>query len=180
MSACSLCGAFYATTFEWGVGRFIPSTILLVWTTRRPVRLVFSREESFIGHGKRHPYVLRYRTGATRTGELVALEAELISDGGAYAALSPWVLFYSLVTATGPYRVPHVHVDAVTAYTNNPIASAYRTFGAIQTCIAYESQMDALAAALGMDPLELREKNFLRKGAAIATGQVLGNGQARR
>jgi CO/xanthine dehydrogenase Mo-binding subunit len=146
---------------------------LLVWTTRRPVRLVFSREESFIGHGKRHPYLMRYKTGARRNGELVALEAELISDSGAYAALSPWVLFYSLVTATGPYRVPHVHVDAVTVYTNNPIASAYRTFGSIQTCIAYEAQMDALALALGMDPLELREKNFLRKGDAIATGQVL-------
>src|SRR5215831_12526310 len=146
---------------------------LLVWKTRRPVRLVFSREESFIGHGKRHPYVLRYKTGARRDGLLVALEAELISDSGAYAALSPWVLFYSLVTATGPYRVPHVKVDGVTVYTNNPIASAYRTFGAIQTCIAYESQMDALAAALGMDPLEVRERNFLRKGDTIATGQVL-------
>ncbi len=146
---------------------------LLVWKTRRPVQLVFSREESFIGHGKRHPYILRYRTGARRDGELVALEAELISDSGAYAALSPWVLFYSLVTATGPYRIPHVHVDAVTAYTNNPIASAYRTFGSIQTCVAYEGQMDALAAALGMDPLALRERNFLRKGDSIATGQVL-------
>src|SRR6185503_8314311 len=146
---------------------------LLVWKTRRPVQLIFSREESFIGHGKRHPYILRYRTGARRDGELVALEAELISDSGAYAALSPWVLFYSLVTATGPYRIPHVHVDAVTAYTNNPIASAYRTFGSIQTCVAYEGQMDALAAALGMDPLELRERNFLRKGDSIATGQVL-------
>jgi CO/xanthine dehydrogenase Mo-binding subunit len=146
---------------------------LLVWKTRRPVRLVFSREESFIGHGKRHPYVLRYKTGATRSGELVALEAELISDSGAYAALSPWVLFYSLVTATGPYRIPHVHVDAVTVYSNNPIASAYRTFGSIQTCIAYEGQMDALAGALGMDPLELRAKNFLREGDAIATGQVI-------
>ena len=146
---------------------------LLVWKTRRPVQLIFSREESFIGHGKRHPYVLRYRTGARRDGELVALEAELISDSGAYAALSPWVLFYSLVTATGPYRIPHVHVDAVTAYTNNPIASAYRTFGSIQTCVAYEGQMDALAAALGIDPLELRERNFLRKGDSIATGQVL-------
>jgi CO/xanthine dehydrogenase Mo-binding subunit len=146
---------------------------LLVWTTRRPVQLVFSREESFIGHGKRHPYVMRYRTGALRDGTLVALEAELTSDSGAYAALSPWVLFYSLVTATGPYRVPHVRVDAVTVYTNNPVASAYRTFGAIQTCLAYESQMDALAEALRMDPLELRERNFLRKGDAIATGQVL-------
>jgi CO/xanthine dehydrogenase Mo-binding subunit len=146
---------------------------LLVWKTRRPVRLVFSREESFIGHGKRHPYVLRYRTGATRSGELVALHAELCSDSGAYAALSPWVLFYSLVTATGPYRVPHVHVDAVTVYTNNPIASAYRTFGSIQTCIAYEGQMDALAGALGMDPLDVRARNFLKKGDRIATGQVL-------
>src|SRR5262245_40802201 len=146
---------------------------LLVWKTRRPVRLVFSREESFIGHGKRHPYVLRYKTGATRSGELVVLQAELISDSGAYAALSPWVLFYSLGTATGPYRVLHVHVDAVTVYTNNPIASAYRTFGSIQTCIAYEGQMDALAGALGMDPLEVRARNFLRKGDAIATGQVL-------
>jgi CO/xanthine dehydrogenase Mo-binding subunit len=146
---------------------------LLVWKTRRPVRLVFSREESFIGHGKRHPYVMRYKTGATRSGELVALEAELVSDSGAYAALSPWVLLYSLVTATGPYRVPHVSVDAVTVYTNNPIASAYRTFGSIQTCTAYESQMDALATALEMDPLELRARNFLRKGDAIATGQVM-------
>jgi CO/xanthine dehydrogenase Mo-binding subunit len=146
---------------------------LLVWKTRRPVQLIFSREESFIGHGKRHPYVLKYRTGARKNGELVVLEAELISDSGAYAALSPWVLFYSLVTSTGPYRIPHVHVDAVTVYTNNPIASAYRTFGSIQTCVAYEGQMDALAAALGMDPLELRERNFLRKGDTIATGQVL-------
>src|SRR2546425_4927317 len=146
---------------------------LLVWKTRRPVQLVFSREESFIGHGKRHPYVMRYRSGATRDGTLTALEAELISDSGAYAALSPWVLLYSLVTATGPYRVPHVHVDAVTVYTNNPIASAYRTFGSIQTCIAYEGQMDALARALGMNQLALREKNFLRKGDALATGQVL-------
>src|SRR5438477_634992 len=146
---------------------------LLVWKTRRPVQLVFSREESFIGHGKRHPYVMRYRTGATRDGTLTAVEAELISDSGAYAALSPWVLLYSLVTATGPYRVPHVKVDATTVYTNNPVASAYRTFGSIQTCIGYEGQMDALAAALSMDPLDLRERNFLRKGDSIATGQVL-------
>src|SRR5215468_2034962 len=146
---------------------------LLVWKTGRPVQLVFSREESFIGHGKRHPYVMRYRTGAARDGTLVALEAELISDSGAYAALSPWVLLYSLVTSTGPYRIPNVKVDATTVYTNNPVASAYRCFGSIQTCLAYESQMDALAEALGMDPLALREKNFLRKGDRLATGQVL-------
>jgi len=146
---------------------------LLVWKTRRPVQLVFSREESFVGHGKRHPYVMRYRTGARRDGTLTALEADLISDSGAYAALSPWVLLYSLVTATGPYQIPHVKVDATTVYTNNPVASAYRCFGSIQTCLAYEGQMDALAAALDIDPLALREKNFLRKGDALATGQVL-------
>ncbi|HXA96453.1 MAG TPA: xanthine dehydrogenase family protein molybdopterin-binding subunit [Candidatus Dormibacteraeota bacterium] len=146
---------------------------LLVWKARRPVQLIFSREESFIGHGKRHPYVMRYRTGATRDGALTALEVDLVSDSGAYAALSPWVLLYSLVTAAGPYRVPHVKVDATTVYTNNPIASAYRTFGSIQPCIAYEGQMDALARALGMDPLVLRERNFLRKGDHLATGQVL-------
>src|SRR5437899_2923107 len=111
--------------------------------------------------------------GATRDGRLTALEAELISDSGAYAALSPWVLLYSLVTATGPYRIPHVKVEATTVYTNNPVASAYRCFGSIQTCLAYEGQMDALAAALSMDPLALREKNFLRKGDSLATGQVL-------
>src|SRR5262247_904645 len=146
---------------------------LLVWKTRRPVQLVFSREESFVGHGKRHPYVMRYRTGARRDGTLTALEADLISDSGAYAALSPWVLLYSLVTATGPYRIPHVKVDATTVYTNNPVASAYRCFGSIQTCLAYEGQMDALAAALGIDPLALREKNFLRKGDRLATGQMI-------
>src|SRR5437899_1676995 len=146
---------------------------LLAWKTRRPVQLVFSREESFIGHGKRHPYVMRYRTGATRDGTLTAVEAELISDSGAYAALSPWVLLYSLVTATRPYRVPHVKVDATTVYPHKPVASPYRCFGSIQTCLAYEGQMDALAAELGMDPLALREKNFLRKGDALATGQVL-------
>lgn len=146
---------------------------LLVWKTRRPVQLIFTREESFIGHPKRHPYIMRYRTGATREGILTALEVELISDSGAHAALSPWVLHNSVVTACGPYRIPNVKVDASTVYTNNPVASAFRCFGTIQPNLAYEGQMDALAEKLGMDPLELREKNFLRKGDATATGQIL-------
>ena len=125
---------------------------LLVWKTRRPVALVFSVKNRSSATASGTPTSCATGRARARDGELVALEAELISDSGAYAALSPWVLFYSLVTATGPYRVPHVHVDAVTAYTNNPIASAYRTFGSIQTCVAYEGQMEALAAALGMDP----------------------------
>lgn len=146
---------------------------LLVWKTRRPVRLVFSREESFLGHPKRHPYVMRYRTGATRDGRLTAVEAELISDAGAYAALSHWVLLYSTVMATGPYRVPHVKVDATAVYTNNPVASAFRCFGSVQPCLAYEGQMDALARELGLDPRELRARNYLRRGDRTATGQVL-------
>src|SRR5262249_46497028 len=101
------CGGEEAGRVECLLGR-------LVGRTRRPVQLGFSREESFIGHGKRHPYVLRYKTGATRSGELTAMEAELVSDSGAYAALSPWVLLYSLVTATGAYRGPHVEADAFT------------------------------------------------------------------
>jgi CO/xanthine dehydrogenase Mo-binding subunit len=146
---------------------------LLVWKTRRPVQLIFTREESFIGHPKRHPYVLRYRTGATKEGILTALEVELTSDSGAHVALSPWVLHNSVVTAAGPYRIPNVKVDAATVCTNNPVASAFRCFGTIQPNLAYEGQMDALAEKLGMDPLEIREKNFLRKGDTLATGQVL-------
>jgi CO/xanthine dehydrogenase Mo-binding subunit len=144
---------------------------LLVWKTRRPVKLVFSREESLVGHAKRHPYVIRYKLGARRDGRITALEAELISDAGAYAYLSVWVLLYSAVTATGPYRIPHVKVDAATVYTNNIYTSAMRCFGSTQSCFAYESHMDEMARALGMDPLELRRINYLRQGDAMGTGQ---------
>jgi CO/xanthine dehydrogenase Mo-binding subunit len=144
---------------------------LLVWKTGRPVKLVFSREESMVGHAKRHPYVMRYRLGARRDGRITALEAELVSDAGAYAYLSVWVLLYSAVTATGPYRIPNVRVDTATVYTNNIYTSAMRCFGAAQSCFAYESHMDEMARALGMDPLEFRRVNYLRAGDAMGTGQ---------
>ena len=115
---------------------------LLAYRTKRPVRLTYTREESILAHSKRHPYVMRYKTGATRDGKLVALEAELVSDAGGYPFLSPWVLLYSVVMATGPYIIPNVKVDAVSALTNNTFTSAYRGFGAPQVCFAYESQMD--------------------------------------
>jgi CO/xanthine dehydrogenase Mo-binding subunit len=146
---------------------------LLAVKTRRPVTLTYSREESLLAHSKRHPYFMRYRTGAKADGTLVAVEAELISDAGGYAYLSPWVLLYSTVCAVGPYKVPNVKVDACTVLTNNTFTSAYRGFGAPQVCFAYELQMDALAAELGMSPLELRERNFLHTGDETGTGHVM-------
>ncbi|MDN5344063.1 MAG: hypothetical protein PWQ18_174 [Clostridia bacterium] len=143
---------------------------LLTWKTGRPVKLTYTREESILAHSKRHAYVMKYKTGATRDGRLVALEAELISDAGAYTYLTPWVLLYSTVNATGPYDIPNVKVDTVAVLTNNPFGSANRGFGAIQPNVAYESQMDELARVLGMDPLTIRQKNCLRQGGSLATG----------
>jgi CO/xanthine dehydrogenase Mo-binding subunit len=146
---------------------------LLVWKTLRPVKLTYTREEAILATCKRHPYVMKYRTGATMDGKLMALEAELISDAGAYVYLSPWVLLYSTVNATGPYDIPHVEVDAYTVLTNNTFGSANRGFGVPQVCFAYESQMDEVARRVNLAPLEIRKKNYLRKGKALATGQVL-------
>jgi len=143
---------------------------LLTWKTGRPVKLTYNREESFLAHSKRHPYIMKYKTGATREGRIVALEAELIADAGAYTYLTPWVLLYSTVNATGPYDIPHVKVDTVAVLTNNPFGSANRGFGAIQPNVAYESQIDELARVLGMDPLTIRQKNCLRQGGSLATG----------
>jgi CO/xanthine dehydrogenase Mo-binding subunit len=146
---------------------------LLVWKTTRPVRLCYSREESILSPTKRHPFVMKYRHGARRDGTLVALEVELISDAGGYAYLSPLTLLYGMVHAAGPYRIPHVKVDGVSVLTNNPPTSAFRGFGSAQPAFAYESQMDALAHALGLDPLDFRERNFLRQGERLASGQEL-------
>jgi CO/xanthine dehydrogenase Mo-binding subunit len=146
---------------------------LLTYKTKRPVKLTYTREESILCHSKRHPYVMEYRTGAKKNGELTALEARIVSDAGAYVYLSPWVLLYSMVNAAGPYRIPHVKVDGYTVMTNSIFSSANRGFGAPQVCFAYESQMDELAQRLGMDPIEIRRMNYLEKGEALATGQVL-------
>lgn len=146
---------------------------LLTFKTGRPVKLTYTREESILSHSKRHPYIMQYKTGAKRDGRLVALKARLVSDAGAYVYLSPWVLLYSMVDAAGPYRIPHVRVDGYTVLTNNTFTSANRGFGAPQVCFAYESQMDELARQLQMDPAEIRKINYLEKGEALPTGQVL-------
>jgi CO/xanthine dehydrogenase Mo-binding subunit len=146
---------------------------LLALRTGRPVKMVWTRQESLLGRAKRHPYRLRYRTGALRSGEVIAQQIDLLGDSGAYAYLSALVLLYSTVTAAGPYRVPDVEVEARVAYTNNPPTSAMRGFGAMQVVFGYESQMDRVARALGLDPVEVRRINALRRGDVLPVGQVV-------
>lgn len=146
---------------------------VLAWRTRRPVKMTWSRQESLLARAKRHPFIMRYRTGATSDGTLVAQAVDLLADSGAYAYLSALVLMYAAVTAAGPYRIPHVAVDARVAYTNNPPTSAMRGFGAMQMVLGYESQMDLLARRLGIDPVEIRVRNALRKGDRLPVGQEL-------
>jgi len=141
--------------------------------TLRPVKMVLNRRESFLTHSKRHPMYLKYKTGADSRGRLLALEAEIVGDTGAYASWAPNILRKAAVHATGPYVVENVRVDAYAVYTNNPFAGAMRGFGAAQPPVAVESQMDRLAEALGMDPLEIRRLNAFEEGSVTATGQVL-------
>jgi CO/xanthine dehydrogenase Mo-binding subunit len=150
-----------------------PYVALLAWKTRRPVRMTWSRQESLLARPKRHPFTMRYKTGAARDGRLVAQEISLLSDCGPYPLLSPRVLFAALVVGAGPYRVPHVTVDAKGVFTNNVPTSAMRGFGAMQVTFAYESQMDLLAEQLGMSPLEIRARNFLHKGDRLPTGETV-------
>jgi CO/xanthine dehydrogenase Mo-binding subunit len=150
-----------------------PYLALLAWKTSRPVRMVWSRYESLLARSKRHPFLMRYRTGAGRDGRLVAQEITLLGDAGPYPLLSPRVLFAALVVGCGPYRVPNVRIDAKAVLTNNVPSSAMRGFGAMQVTFAYESQMDALAARLGLAPEELRARNFLQKGDRLPTGETV-------
>ena len=146
---------------------------LCAFVLRRPVKIVFDREEVTQRTGKRHPFYMRHRTGATRDGRLVAAQVELISDAGAYASTSIPVLSNAATFALGPYKIPHARVDAYTVYTNNAVTMAMRGFGATQPPFGYESQMDKLAEALGMDPVELRMKNLLDVGDLAITGNVM-------
>ncbi len=146
---------------------------LLAQATGRPVKILYSREESMLAHPKRHAMVIRLKTGARRDGTLTAIQAELIGDAGAYASLSPHVLTRATTHASGPYQVPHAWIDCYAMYTNNPPAGAFRGFGVSQSAFAVESNMDILAHELGLDPFELRRKNALRVGSVTITGQVL-------
>jgi xanthine dehydrogenase D subunit len=143
---------------------------MLALHTDRPVKMMYGREESFFGHIHRHPARMRYEHGATRDGELVYVRARVLLDGGAYASSSTAVCSNAASFACGPYEVPNALVDAYVVYTDNPPCGAMRGFGAVQTCFAHEAQMDKLAAALDMDPVELRRRNALSTGSTLPTG----------
>ncbi len=139
----------------------------------RPVKIIWSREESIIGHHKRHPMTIRAKWGATREGKLVAAEAVIIADAGAYAYTSPKVLGNAHLMVCGPYEIPNAKVDSYAVYTNNVPSGAFRGFGGPQACFAAENQMNKLAEALGIDPVELRLKNVLRDGSIAVVGTPL-------
>jgi xanthine dehydrogenase D subunit len=148
---------------------------LLALHTGKPVKMVYNREESFFGHVHRHPATMRYEHGASRDGTLAYVRAEIYFDGGAYASSTPAVVGNGGTMGIGPYVVPNVHVDAYGAYTNNPPCGAMRGFGSVQTAFGYEAQMDKLAAALQMDPVELRCRNAMSLGSEAPTGQIVDN-----
>ncbi len=147
---------------------------LLALRTGRPVKMVYDRTESFAGHVKRHAARMWYRHEADEEGRLVKVTARLVLDGGAYTHTSPAVLANAAYFTVGPYKCDNVFTEAAAARTNNPPAGAMRGFGAVQVCFAYESQMDRLAAELGISPLEVRRRNALGAGDALATsGQIV-------
>ena len=136
----------------------------------RPVRIIWSRQESIIGHGKRHASVLRSKWGATKEGKLVAAEIEMIGDGGAYMYTTNKVLGNSAITSSGPYFIPNIKTDIYGVYTNNVPGAAFRGFGAPQALYMAELQMDKLAEKLDMDPVEFRLENTLRDGLMLGVG----------
>lgn len=143
---------------------------LAAWKLQRPVRIIWSRQESIIGHGKRHAVVLRAKWGATKDGKITAIENEIIGDGGAYMYTSNKVLGNTTITSTGPYFIPNVKTGVYGVYTNNVPGAAFRGFGAPQALFMAEMQMDKLAEKLGMDPVEFRLKNALRDGETMGVG----------
>jgi CO/xanthine dehydrogenase Mo-binding subunit len=143
---------------------------------QRPVKIIWSREESIIGHHKRHPYHIRARWGADSQGKILAAEMELIEDGGAYAYTSTKVMGNATLMCTGPYAIPHVKVDALAVYTNNLPNGAFRGFGGPQAAFAAEAQMNKLAEKLGMDPVEIRMRNLLGEGDLLSVGTPLPKG----
>jgi CO/xanthine dehydrogenase Mo-binding subunit len=146
---------------------------LLALATGRPVKMVNSREESMLESYKRHPYVMYYKWGVRNDGSITAMEVKCIADGGAYASMSPFVTWRSVVQATGPYYCENVKTDVYAVYTNNNYTGAMRGFGSPQVNFAIESMMDELAEKVGKNPLEIRIQNGFERGAITATGQKL-------
>jgi CO/xanthine dehydrogenase Mo-binding subunit len=144
---------------------------LLALHTNRPVKMVYNREESFVGHVHRHPARIWAEHRADRDGKLVCVRMRVLIDGGAYASSSAAVTSNAAVFACGPYAVENALLESTCVYTNNPPCGAMRGFGAVQSCFAVEAQMDKLAQALALDPVELRLRNALAPGDRLPTGQ---------
>ena len=153
-----------------------PFIAVLVWKTRRPVRMVWTRQESLLARYKRHPFVMHYRTGVAHDGTILAQDVRILGDAGAYPLLSSRVLFAAGVNSTGPYRTANARVESTAVFTNSVPTSAMRGFGAMQVVFAYESQMDRIAEKLGLDPAEVRERNFVRRGDQRVTGEAIDTG----
>jgi CO/xanthine dehydrogenase Mo-binding subunit/aerobic-type carbon monoxide dehydrogenase small subunit (CoxS/CutS family) len=141
--------------------------------SRRPVRYVFTREESFIASAKRHPFSIQYKMGLKKNGKIVATKMVMISDGGAYAMSTPGVMNKSAILGPGPYQLENVWVDAIGVYTNNTPSGAMRAFGAFQSEFATEAHLDLCAEKLKMDPIQLRMMNLMRDGATTHTRQKI-------
>ncbi|MEC3976346.1 xanthine dehydrogenase subunit D [Amycolatopsis sp. H20-H5] len=146
---------------------------LLALHTGKPVKMVYNREESFYGHVHRHPAKMYYEHGADRDGKLRYVKARLFLDGGAYASSTGAVVANAATLGVGPYNVDSASVDCWGTYTNNPPCGAMRGFGAVQAGFAYESQMDKLAEACGLDPVDVRIRNAMSEGSVMPTGQVV-------
>jgi CO/xanthine dehydrogenase Mo-binding subunit len=146
---------------------------MLALHTDRPVKMVYTRQESFTGHVHRHPARIHAEHRATREGQLVCVRMRILLDGGAYASSSTAVTANAASFACGPYAVPNALIEATSVFTNNPPCGAMRGFGAVQTCFAGEAQMDKLARAIDVDPVELRLLNALKTGGTLPTGQVI-------
>jgi xanthine dehydrogenase D subunit len=148
-------------------------TALLALRTGRPVKMQYGREESFFGHVHRHPAQIWMKHHATEDGRIVKIEARMVFDGGAYSSTSSAVLINGVTHTQGPYQCPNAVVDGYAVRTNNPPCGAMRGFGVVQACFAHEGQMDKLAAATGIDEVEIRLRNIIHTGDTMITGQVL-------
>lgn len=146
---------------------------LLAYKTRRPVKMVMTREEYYTCTGKRHPYFIKAKTGMSKEGKLLAHALTIYADTGAYTSYGPAVLTRASTHCAGPYEIPNITSIAHTVYTNNPTCCAFRGFGVPQMTFAVESQIDKLAAASGLSPYEIRHKNVYRVGSVSPTGQVM-------
>ena len=167
-----------ATGGAFGGKEDVPSLIgslaaLMARKSRRPVKLVLDREEDVLTTSKRHPSIVRYKTGAKADGTLAAIEVDVTLNAGAYQTLSSAVLWRSLCTAAGPYRIPNVKVDARSVATNTVPNGAFRGFGSPQVIFPHEAQMDRLAERVGIDRIEIRRRNVLRAGDETSTGQIV-------